>query len=37
MEFLTDFCGANARLTAMDGDTVCFENELRDTTSDWFY
>ena len=37
MEFLTDFCGANARLTAIDGDTVCFENELRDTTSDWFY
>ncbi|MBO5218518.1 MAG: hypothetical protein J6C52_03745 [Clostridia bacterium] len=37
MEFLTNFCGANARLLSEDGDVVCFENELRDTIGDWFY
>ena len=37
MEFLTNFCGANARLLSIDGDVVRFQAELRDTTDDWFY
>ncbi|MBO5219133.1 MAG: hypothetical protein J6C52_06860 [Clostridia bacterium] len=37
MEFLTDFCGGNARILGVDGDRVHFANEIRDTMGDWFY
>ena len=32
-----DFSGGNIRVLGIEGDTVRVENELRDTTGDWFY
>ncbi len=32
-----DFPGGNIRVISVEGDAVRLENELRDTTQDWFY
>lgn len=32
-----NFTGGNISVKEIDGDTVILENELRDTTGDWFY
>ena len=32
-----NFIGGNISVKEIDGDTVILENELRDTTGDWFY
>lgn len=37
MEITKDFPGGNIRLIRVDGDHVFLENEIRDTTEDWFY
>ena len=33
----SDFTGGNIRVKSIEGDTVYLENELRDSTIDWFY
>ena len=37
MEITKDFPGGNIRLIRVDKDHVFLENEIRDTTEDWFY
>ena len=37
MLITSDFCGANITVKGIDGDTVYLENQIRDTTEDWFY
>ncbi len=37
MLITSDFCGGNITVKEIDGDTVYLENQLRDTTEDWFY
>ena len=37
MRIVTDFPGGNLRVLRRDGDVIHVENELRDTTTDWFY
>ena len=32
-----NFIGGNITVKEIDGNTVVLENELRDTTGDWFY
>ena len=37
MHIHQNFPGGNIRVVDIDGSTVCLDNELRDTTIDWFY
>ena len=37
MRITTDFPGGNLRVLKREGDTIHVENDLRDTTTDWFY
>ena len=37
MKIHADFIGGNIRVTKQTGNTVYLENEIRDTTDDWFY
>ena len=37
MKIHRDFTGGNIRFVRQEGDTVWLENEIRDTTRDWFY
>ena len=37
MKLHKNFVGGNIRIIKTDGDTVFLDNELRDTTEDWFY
>ena len=37
MNIHANFTGGNIRVLSIDGDVVNVQNELRDTTQDWFY
>ena len=37
MRIHKNFAGGNIVVKSIEGDTVYLENELRDTTEDWFY
>ena len=37
MQIHKNFVGGNVRVEKIDGNLVCLNNELRDTTEDWFY
>jgi len=37
MRIHKDFAGGNIIVKSIQGDTVCLQNELRDTAEDWFY
>ena len=37
MNIHADFIGGNIRVLSIDGDVVHVQNEIRDTTEDWFY
>ena len=37
MRIHADFTGGNIRVLKIDGTDVYIQNEIRDTTEDWFY
>lgn len=37
MRIHKEFIGGNIKVVSINDDTVTLENELRDTTTHWFY